>query len=329
MSESSAIDIFVSHSSRDAELAKALVELFRRAYNLPSAKIRCTSVAGYKLPAGADTNEQLRRETVEARALVGIITEVSRDSAYVLFELGARWGAKKYLVPLLGAGHGPEVLAGPLTGLNALSCSRDDLLQLVRNIATELGYELEPAESYSGLVDAVVRVSDELAVQRGLETPEDAAEDNSSEISDPDCDYLREMSRPRNNGRIGGSIDDWEGREAAEAKATLSRLRDLNLVDYKGDFYELTNLGWLLADQLWHLKILDALPSSGSVKHDELKDTVELSDGVSEYEELERLLTLLETEGLVKISKTRGPWHVRITMEGLTQRKHRTLKLKR
>src|SRR5688500_1138362 len=123
MSEDKSIDIFLSHSSRDSELAKALVELFRAAFSLPAKRIRCTSVSGYKLPAGADTDEQLRKETVEARVLLGLITELSVDSAYVLFELGARWGAKKFLAPLLGAGRGPEILGGPLSGLNALSCT--------------------------------------------------------------------------------------------------------------------------------------------------------------------------------------------------------------
>src|SRR5690242_5692592 len=117
MSETVGIDVFLSHSSRDSELANALVDLLRSAFNLPASRIRCTSVSGYKLEVGADTNEQLRRETVESLVLVGLITEVSIDSAYVLFELGARWGARKFLAPLLGAGRGPEILAGPLSGL--------------------------------------------------------------------------------------------------------------------------------------------------------------------------------------------------------------------
>src|SRR4051812_13117375 len=116
----SEIDIFISHSSRDAELAEALVELFRAAYALPAKKIRCTSVDGYRLKTGADTNARLREETVGCRVLVGLITEVSIESAYVLFELGARWGASRYLAPLVGAGGGAGILQGPLSGLNAM-----------------------------------------------------------------------------------------------------------------------------------------------------------------------------------------------------------------
>jgi hypothetical protein len=65
MSDESSLDIFLSHSSRDSELAQALVNLFRGALNIPASRIRCTSVSGYKLDVGADTNEQLRKEAVE------------------------------------------------------------------------------------------------------------------------------------------------------------------------------------------------------------------------------------------------------------------------
>ncbi|MDF2440409.1 MAG: hypothetical protein JWN98_1393, partial [Abditibacteriota bacterium] len=87
------IDIFVSHSSADEKVAKALIDLLRDAFRLDSNKIRCTSVAGYKLKAGAHTEPELRREVQQARVFIGLLSEVSLDSAYVLFELGARWGS--------------------------------------------------------------------------------------------------------------------------------------------------------------------------------------------------------------------------------------------
>jgi hypothetical protein len=187
-----ALDVFISHSSRDAELAKAIVELLRSALSLPAERIGCTSVAGYKLPIGADTNDQLRRETVEARVLLGLITEVSVESAYVLFELGARWGARRYLAPLMGAGRGAELLAGPLSGLNALSCSREDLFQLVSDLAGELACVPAAPQVYSGHVDHAVHVSEDLAAQRGLSEAPPAT--HSESFSDMECDYLMETA---------------------------------------------------------------------------------------------------------------------------------------
>ncbi|OLC68161.1 MAG: hypothetical protein AUH69_02145 [Actinobacteria bacterium 13_1_40CM_4_65_12] len=114
------VDVFVSHSSQDVALAAQVVDLLRAALNLRAESIRCTSVDGYRLPAGADSDEQLRDEALACRALIGILSAFSLASAYVLFELGARWGAKRPLIPLLAPGIGPQALKGPLAGLNAL-----------------------------------------------------------------------------------------------------------------------------------------------------------------------------------------------------------------
>jgi TIR domain len=138
------LDVFVSHSSQDVALAAQVVDLLRAALNLRAESIRCTSVDGYRLPAGADSDEQLRDEALACRALIGIVSAFSLASAYVLFELGARWGTKRPLIPLLAPGIGPQALKGPLAGLNALSCeSTGQLHQLVSDIAAILN--IQPA----------------------------------------------------------------------------------------------------------------------------------------------------------------------------------------
>jgi hypothetical protein len=58
--------VFISHSSADRETAEALAHLLRSALNLTPAEIRCTSVEGYRLPAGASTDQQLRDEIMAA-----------------------------------------------------------------------------------------------------------------------------------------------------------------------------------------------------------------------------------------------------------------------
>jgi hypothetical protein len=152
----STIRLFISHCSDDVELATRLVALFRVALNLPSSAIRCSSVDGYRLPGGADTDEQLRREVHDAEAFVGIVSTASVRSLYVLFELGARWGAHRHLIPLLAPGTATSALGGPLGGLNALSAgSVSQLHQLLSELAVALSLNLESAAGYHDQLQAV------------------------------------------------------------------------------------------------------------------------------------------------------------------------------
>ena len=80
---------------------------------LRADQIRCSSVEGYGLPGGVSTEEQLREDVNRTKVVVALITPNSLLSLYVMFELGARWGAKLPLVPLL-AGVEPNELKEPL-----------------------------------------------------------------------------------------------------------------------------------------------------------------------------------------------------------------------
>lgn len=72
-------------------MAAALIDFLR--VTIPGLnRIRCTSVSGYGLPAGAHVDSQLQKEVGEAATLIALMTGVSVESAYVLFEVGARWG---------------------------------------------------------------------------------------------------------------------------------------------------------------------------------------------------------------------------------------------
>jgi len=155
--------VFISHSSKDADLALALIELLKAGLGLLSNQIRCSSVDGYRLPVGVNTEAKLREEVNEARVVIGLITPSSLSSAFVMFELGARWGANQFLAPLL-AGVRPSELRGPLGLLNALSSSNEaQLHQLLENVSVQLGLSLQSVASYSRYISTVKRLSEGVA----------------------------------------------------------------------------------------------------------------------------------------------------------------------
>ena len=149
--------LFISHSADDASIAKALVTLFEKALKVSARHIRCTSVDGYRIPVGADTNEVLRTEVFGAGVLVAMLTPHSLSSHYVLFELGARWGARRPLFPILAGGAEAGDLRAPLSGLNALSVtSADQVRQLLEDTVAALSLPLEPMASYSKEIENLV-----------------------------------------------------------------------------------------------------------------------------------------------------------------------------
>jgi hypothetical protein len=149
--------IFVSHSAIDLDVAKALVYLLRTALHLPSPRIRCTSVDGNRLPVGVDTAETLRTEILAAEAFIGIVTPASARSSYVLFELGARWGADRFIAPVIARGLPHSQLPGPLTQLNALDLtSAAQVHQLLENLSTKLDIRLEPASALNDPISQLV-----------------------------------------------------------------------------------------------------------------------------------------------------------------------------
>jgi len=162
------IDIFISHSGADKEIARGLITLLRSAIpNILPERIRCTSVPGYRLPGGADADDQLRKDMGDARVFIGLLTLESLESTYVLFELGSRWGAQLQLTPLLAAGMSTSDLRPPLNRLNAHSCNvADHLHQLVKEVSLELRMERTTPDVYEFNIAQLVELSNREGTER-------------------------------------------------------------------------------------------------------------------------------------------------------------------
>lgn len=150
--------IFISHSSADKRIAEAFVGLLRAALPLSAKDIRCTSVDGYKLSPGTVSDEQLRQEVFEAQAFLALLSPTSIQSIYVMFELGARWGAKRYLAPVMVGGLTPSALKAPLSAIHAVTGSSEgDLYQLIETLSERLNVVPEKPAAYVKALKAFVK----------------------------------------------------------------------------------------------------------------------------------------------------------------------------
>lgn len=143
------VKLFISHCSADEKVAEAFVALIRAAFSISPSEIRCTSVAGHKYAAGTNFNEQLRVEVFESDAFVALISPSSLKSMYVLFEMGARWGSRRYLAPIRISGTMQSMIEAPLSATNVIGAdSEPDIHQLLETLADKMGVKLNASASY-------------------------------------------------------------------------------------------------------------------------------------------------------------------------------------
>jgi hypothetical protein len=113
--------VFISHRHKDEEIAAALVDVIQAAFIVDRSDIRCTSVRPFKLPGGERTPDRLREELKNAQVVIGIVTPDTKDSSYVLFELGGAWAQKILTFPMLARGGSMADLPDPIRDINPMS----------------------------------------------------------------------------------------------------------------------------------------------------------------------------------------------------------------
>jgi hypothetical protein len=155
----STLDIFVSHSSKNQNSLKLLLEILRLALNIPSKRIRCTSVHGHKLNGGVSQDDQLRNDILHSKVFICLITPASIKSFYVILEIGLRLANKQNIIPLIGSTKGASLLMGPLKNMHALNgCSKEEIFQLISQLAVQLDIEAELPSVYIDKVEELVKL---------------------------------------------------------------------------------------------------------------------------------------------------------------------------
>ena len=153
------IRLFISHSSKDLEFLQNLIELLRAALLINSSQIRCSSVDGYRLPAGVNIEKQLIQEIHDAEAFIAIISLDYKSSDYAMFEVGARWGAGHHLIPLLTPYTDSNILRGPLANYNALNTgNRSQIQQLIDDLSEHLNIAPEKPAVYENYINNLLNI---------------------------------------------------------------------------------------------------------------------------------------------------------------------------
>jgi hypothetical protein len=175
------ITIFVSHSSRDRDLVRLFVRALEESLVLPDKAIRCSSLPGYRLRAGGQSSDILRAEIAEAKVIIGILTPDSLESGWVMFELGAGWGTKKNVVPVI-AGVEYDDLPGPLKEINATDAAdRGELEQMLEEISHASGIPERGRGRNSETLDELVEEAESYFEDEEEEDEEDKDDDEEAE----------------------------------------------------------------------------------------------------------------------------------------------------
>lgn len=245
------VRLFICHASDDVVIVEHLLELLRGALNLSAEDIRCTSVDGYRLRGGANTDAELRREVHDCEAFVGVISEGSIHSIYVIFELGARWGSQGYLVPLLAPGVPSSILKGPLQGINALRLdSRSELHQLIREMGQELELKIESPAAYEKQLDRVLTAAAKEA-ESGQASQLAAAPTDAPQLSQEEIEIMKLMPGMARGEATVDTIAQLLGLSHVRTEYYLNDLaREHEFLDWVGNmdpdvpsFYELSHDG--------------------------------------------------------------------------------------
>jgi hypothetical protein len=155
------IQVFISHSAKNAGIAKALARCMENCVGVARKAIRCTSVPEYALQIGDKTDDVLRDEIEHCDIVIGLLSDESLDSEYVIMELGAAWGLKKTTCALLLPGVKYDQAPGPLKRLNhARADNVDHVTNLMRVVSRATGISIDDVTSFvAGVNDFVGAVN--------------------------------------------------------------------------------------------------------------------------------------------------------------------------
>ncbi len=165
---------------------------------------------------------------------MGSFGKCGLKSMYVLFELGARWGAGKPLIPLLAPGISAEILEGPISNINALTCSSAaDLHSLVEQAAETISVKPEPASGYQNELEIVTALPQATPAAPPQVTTPQVSQDAVNQLAELRSEGVheilnRQVSTNEELQALSSYTEEWWERVNAVLEEDLSRSEQLN-----------------------------------------------------------------------------------------------------
>lgn len=151
------IKVFLSHAAADEPMASALVDGLLSSIVLEDGELRCTSVPGHKLPVGSDFAAMLLDDIGESSVVIELITKNALSSSWVLFELGATWGSKKHMKPLVTDEVDLKSLPGPLSARHVARLSnRGDVAQFLDEVTKVIDAKPRSAAKIAKAIESLL-----------------------------------------------------------------------------------------------------------------------------------------------------------------------------
>ncbi len=151
------IKVFISHCLADDDLASALADCLTGATTLKHEDIRCSSALAYRLPAGRDYATTLREDIGEDSVVIGLVTRHTMANSWVLFDIGAAWGARKKLIPMVTDEIDGKLLPAPLSGRDiARMTAIRDVAQFIDEVSFMVNVTSRPVAQIAEAIDQLL-----------------------------------------------------------------------------------------------------------------------------------------------------------------------------
>ena len=233
--------LFISHSHRDHEIARSLVDIIESFFSVPNESILCSSVPGYELDLGSLTSDELRTKLSIAELVIALLSPNSLMSNWVLFELGAAWGIGKSVVPLLVGDldlSEKDLPAALKQNLAGRVSSRNDLLKLIDKIEKSLDWNVRNQRLGIANIDSLIEKTKHISFPF---IPNDILEelgrsykdkiDNLSEKQEKILRFVQSKNYLVNQNEIRKHDSEFRNMGNAELYYRLDRLRILGFVE--------------------------------------------------------------------------------------------------